>query len=731
MGALKLTWLAGAPVGRSDGHASPKEVLIQEGLRIGRDPKIEVFIDDRKVSRLHAVFKQEGECWSIEKLSLFGDLRVNGLSVKNPPHSGSPVKPGDVIELGDYRLQVVENAPIPVQESETLPVEPSLVEDVPVVEDTFSEPSEPMADADPFMTPHESEHDALSSEPMEQDDGGVPSNEMLQSPEKTGLIYQNRAGLQPRLTFVQGQGNLDFIDLGQDEVSIGRGSQCTIVIEDKKASRKHAQITKTESGYRITDLDSGNGTLVNTIKIKEADLDSGDVIQIGETILQFAWVQTEFETKKDQFLSVPPTLIDLPEAPELPKDFQVPATGIATALPETEAPEEDHKKSLISGFLERFRAMPPRQQVIYAVAIIGALWMTLQEEPNTAPVKIARPKPALVTGDPARKPASALPTFDQLKPQDKAYVEAQYQLALDAFKAKDFDKCIFEIEKIFRIVDQYKQSRDIESLAREQKRIQLADLEEKRRQQADAELQQKITLLLDRAENHMRKGEFSRAEEIFPEIEIYQPENAKVAEWRKIIIEENEKNQREIQERARLKQENDRAWAEFKSAQEYREDKSWHDYIDWLNAIDELSFNDQKLRKKIGAEIVFAENEIKSSRDPWLEKGKSLEEEGKFAEAFEAFKKAADADIDDLESRKAMKRIRVKLVAKAKALVSEGVLSETYGEFESAMKKYQEAMGVAPKDDEYYLKAQSRLKRIQNYQNAIDRNVASDQGGGT
>lgn len=70
-------------------------------------------------------------------------------------------------------------------------------------------------------------------------------------------------------------------------LTIGRLPECDLVLDDAGASRQHARISRTESGFVVTDLGSTNGTLVNGRSIQEHVLEDGDTITIGETDLQF------------------------------------------------------------------------------------------------------------------------------------------------------------------------------------------------------------------------------------------------------------------------------------------------------------------------------------------------------------------------------------------------------------------------------------------------------------
>ena len=67
------------------------------------------------------------------------------------------------------------------------------------------------------------------------------------------------------------------------DVTIGRGKDATIQIDDPKASRINAAIQYWDDIYIIRDARSHNGTFVNGNKIELAKLNVGDVIKIGDT----------------------------------------------------------------------------------------------------------------------------------------------------------------------------------------------------------------------------------------------------------------------------------------------------------------------------------------------------------------------------------------------------------------------------------------------------------------
>jgi len=94
------------------------------------------------------------------------------------------------------------------------------------------------------------------------------------------------------LVFTEGDVTLT-LKLDQDQITIGRSKENVVVVNNRKASRKHAKIDRVGATYQVTDLGSGNGTRLNGKKIDFQALAKGDEIKIGDASLKVHGIDDE------------------------------------------------------------------------------------------------------------------------------------------------------------------------------------------------------------------------------------------------------------------------------------------------------------------------------------------------------------------------------------------------------------------------------------------------------
>ncbi len=111
----------------------------------------------------------------------------------------------------------------------------------------------------------------------------------FESPKEAGTYF--------RLVCLTGGSKGESYILSSNRIVIGRGDKVDIKLNDTKASREHAEVTKVGANWVVTDLGSQNGIMVNDKKTTQAQLSEGDKLIVGQTVFKFAKVEVSSKPK--------------------------------------------------------------------------------------------------------------------------------------------------------------------------------------------------------------------------------------------------------------------------------------------------------------------------------------------------------------------------------------------------------------------------------------------------
>ncbi len=117
----------------------------------------------------------------------------------------------------------------------------------------------------------------------------------------------------PSLFVIRGNDQGSRFELTEPRMGLGRDPANAIQIHDSEVSRHHAEIRLQEDRHLLVDLGSSNGTYVNGRRITQAELATGDHIQIGRTVLLYTGLTPEMG--EDAGLSVDITAAAAAEEP--------------------------------------------------------------------------------------------------------------------------------------------------------------------------------------------------------------------------------------------------------------------------------------------------------------------------------------------------------------------------------------------------------------------------------
>jgi len=317
------------------GGGTREYVLPASGLSLGRAQDNDILLQDPKVSGRHARISIQGSNVQVMDMGSTNGTYLNGRPI--PPHTPTPVNPGDVIQVGDTTLtvQFAGRSSAPAQSPAAAGVPPAdvsrsgLVLQVRVAEyvDEISvakgelrlgrAPDNDVILDSPLVSSH---HASLRFSPggwQIMDLGSLNGTQLNGEPlpnrvpvpfrvgdyihiadyafavrvatadapappplaEKVRLSPGGPAGL---VIHIPGQQTRHPIEA--PIVTLGRAKDNDIVIPSPTVSGHHARIERTDGVIRIIDLGSSNGLLFRGQRVAQKVLAHGDVLYIGQNV---------------------------------------------------------------------------------------------------------------------------------------------------------------------------------------------------------------------------------------------------------------------------------------------------------------------------------------------------------------------------------------------------------------------------------------------------------------
>jgi len=228
--------------------------LTRDELTIGRKDGNSIRLTERNVSRRHARIVKRNEGFFLEDLASYNGIVINGARLAEP----KPMRGGDQILIGDYKLQVVEEA--------------------------GAQPTPPP----PAPPPVASEHAAplLAATPSTAPNAGAPGLAALNDPLAPASAAAGSAPVPEhirgmRVVFLAPAGVPAPVMLDRLPMILGRSESADIALAFSSISREHARLFVEDDKLFIEDMGSSNGVQVNGEKHRKCELAAGDMVQLG------------------------------------------------------------------------------------------------------------------------------------------------------------------------------------------------------------------------------------------------------------------------------------------------------------------------------------------------------------------------------------------------------------------------------------------------------------------
>lgn len=250
-------------------------------ITIGRGEDNDIWLDDDLASWYHAELAWDnGKVYITDCDSLNGVL-LNGRRI----HGSTCIEAGELLEIGSQRF-LFEKAVRPGASAE---------QEDPLVRRVWHSTTELYMESDhlPLSQPLE---DSISLETSNHDQQSRTVAATMDNPvELQDTAEINLVSSLPQFSDLNGvlvirdgeMAGQSFM-LDRPVITIGRGSECDVAINDASISRRHAQVLRQANGHYVQDLASRNGSKVNNDPLLAPRLlQYGDIVCLGNVRLEY------------------------------------------------------------------------------------------------------------------------------------------------------------------------------------------------------------------------------------------------------------------------------------------------------------------------------------------------------------------------------------------------------------------------------------------------------------
>lgn len=269
---------------RSGSFQGQRLALKRQIATIGRDENNDIWIDDEMASRHHAELAWHQNNIYLTDCNSLNGMFLNGRRIRTTAR----LKSGDLIEVGSHCFTFIavelEETMVdlvdPLANHQWRPASDKESKHLPVTELLDQAPTLSPADVVKASFDESSAH--VWDETVEVRDASP-----LPQPGAAGGVLVMLEGPTVGQSFL----------LDRQTVTVGRGHESDIVIQDASISRRHVQFSRQGNDDYIQDLGSRNGTRVNNEPLnKPRLLKQGDIVSMGNIHLEYVPIQNALTT---------------------------------------------------------------------------------------------------------------------------------------------------------------------------------------------------------------------------------------------------------------------------------------------------------------------------------------------------------------------------------------------------------------------------------------------------
>lgn len=339
--------------------------------------------------------------------------------------------------------------------------------------------------------------------------------------------------------------------------------------------------------------------------------------------------------------------------------------------------------------------------------------------------KKPKPKPS-----PTAAVSSADALFNALPEEKKQFVINNYQLSSDLFKKEEYEKAIYEIDRIHAILPGgYKDSLDLKRYAQKALDVQHAVEEEKRRKEQEENNRKELADLVAQAEAAVNAGNDKEARDLFAKVLEKDPENPTIARLR-AEMEEKENAKKAAEEAEREKENKHKSLlAVLEEGRGLFRSKQYYSCIAKMTDAILLFGNEPEMGEEAKQLVAKSRKAIHDRTQPHLDAAKRAFDGGDLQAARAEYYLALKGDYRCAEARQGIAKITEIAHERSKKIYVDGLIAESISDYRTAKAKFKECLDSAVREDNYFGMCSRKYKRY----DLLDRSSASAEptsGGG-
>lgn len=499
---------------------------------------------------------------------------------------------------------------------------------------------------------------------------------------------------------------------GGDSWVAGREATAAICIRDQRVSRKQFEVRKINEQYFITDLGSVNGTAVNGKVVGDdlTPLRSGDIITVLDNQFIFELHDPGFRKSLEMVVMPTAPVVSFDSdslLPDVSAGYHPPAQYDMTAPMPMPHQTQVGFPGALPGAKPKFDFEKNRPKLIIgAVAFLVLAWFFSSDESgqSTAPKK---------------ENVGVSDAFSKLKPEEQLLVKQTHQLAKNYYMTGKYELAQSEINKIYQLVPDYEDVRQIERLSREAIAIQ----EQKRRQEELAKVRRESEKAIQEKADECAKTlnpniTVSQIEECLSSVIALEPSHPRILELKAKAQSLTEEREARAAQQEAYQENVNKLVNLFARAESLRNEGSNLAAMDAYDKVMASSLPDPRgLKSKSRSAKQNLQAMMSSKTATYLNEAEKLHASQNLKGAILALRKAKKIDPRNTQLQDKIDIYMNDLRKQMMVLYQEGILEESFGNVDGsetkpgAKDRWKKILELDVTDGEYYKKAYIKLKK--------------------